>query len=322
MRAAVAVAQNATRPLSGLRLMDVPEPEEKEGWARVRVKAATLNPHDIWTLRGIGHPPERIPMIMGCDASGVLDDGREVIVFPVIADAVRGHGDETFDPDRAVLSETIDGGLAEVVSVPSRNLVPKPSWLSFEESASVGVVWATAYRMLFTRAAIKAGDRILVQGASGGVAGAAISLAAAAGACVYATARTPEKREYALRLGAHQAFAPGARIPERVDTVVETVGEATWKHSLRAVRPGGTVVIAGAASGAMPDADLRRIFYKQLSIVGSTMCTRSEFDDLLRMMHVTGLRPSIDSIIGFEDIHAGYARLDNGQARGKIVVRF
>lgn len=321
MRAALALTQSSPDPLSGLALTDIPEPVAKPGWTRVRLRAASLNPHDIWTLRGVGHPAERLPIVLGCDGAGVTEDGRDVIIHAVLGDATRGHGDETFDPARAVLSETINGTLADYVLVPDENLVDKPDWLTFEEAATLGAVWATAYRMLFTRARIRPGDRVLVQGASGGVAGAAIRLASAAGALVFATARTEEKRRHALRLGARQAFSPGEILPERADVVVETVGEATWKHSLRAVRPGGTIVIAGATTGGMPPADLQRIFYKQLSIIGSVMCTRSEFDGLIRMLETTGVRPSIDSVIDFDDIPSGYQRLMDGAVLGKIVVR-
>lgn len=321
MRAAVAVAQHPDRPLDGLVLRETAIPAPPAGWTRVRLRAASLNPHDVWSLRGVGHPPERIPMILGVDGAGVTDDGREVVLYPVLGSADRGHGDETFDPDRAVLSETIDGTLADYIVVPDENVVDKPAWLGFEDAAALGAVWATAYRMLFSRAHVTAGTRVLVQGASGGVAGAAIQLAAAAGATVYATARTAAKRQYALDLGATGALEPGARVPDRVDVVVETVGEATWAHSLRALRPGGTIVIAGATTGGMPPADLQRVFYKQLSIVGSVMCTRAEFVAMLAMLERTGLRPSIDSIIGFGDIPAGYQKLIDGDVRGKIVVR-
>ncbi|SDL36813.1 zinc-binding dehydrogenase [Microbacterium azadirachtae] len=319
MRAAVAVAQNPDDALAGLELKEWPEPGPREGWTRVRVKAASLNPHDTWTLRGVGHPAERIPIVLGCDGAGVTDDGREVVIHPVFGDALRGDGDQTLDPQRALLSETMNGTLADYLLVPDQMIVPKPGSLSFAEAACLGVTWGTAYRMLFTRAGLRAGDRVLVQGASGGVASAAIALASAAGARVYATARSEQKRAFALECGAVGAFEPGARLPERVDVVVETVGEATWAHSLRALRPGGTVVIAGATTGGMPPAELQRIFYQQLSIVGSTGCTRTEFESLLRLLDTTGVRPHVEEI-GFTDIPNGFRRLLDGDVLGKIVV--
>lgn len=320
MLAAVAVSQNPDDPLSGLELKEVPTPEAAPGWTRVRVKASSLNMHDVWTLRGIGHDPKNIPIILGCDVAGVTDDGREVVVYPVIADPDAGFGDETLDPNRALLSERHDGGFAEYIVVPDRCLVDKPRHLSFEEAACLPVAWSTAYRMLFTQAGIKAGDRVLVQGAGGGVAGAAIALAAAAGATVYATSRTEEKRGLALELGAHAAFESGARLPERVDVVIETVGAATWAHSLRCLRPGGAIVIAGTTSGTSPEADLGRIFYQQLRILGSTGSTRHETVAMLRMLEATGLRPRIDRTVPLARIHDGFQAMIDGDTAGKIVV--
>jgi NADPH:quinone reductase-like Zn-dependent oxidoreductase len=320
MRAAVAVSQHPDDPLSSLVVKDVPDPLPPAGWTRVRVKAAALNLHDVWTLRGVGHSPENIPIVLGCDAAGVTEDGLEVIVHPVLGDPAAGGGDVTLDPGRSLLSETIDGAFAEYLIVPTENLVPKPPWLTFEEAAALPVAWGTAYRMLFTRGNLKAGDRVLVQGSSGGVASAAIALASAAGARVYATGRSEAKRAYAIECGATESFDSGARLPERVDLVIETVGEATWAHSLRALRPGGTLVIAGATAGSNPPADLSRIFYLQQRIIGSTGCTHSEFDDLLRMMDVTGVRPRIDRVVPLEDIKSGFEALMNGDVMGKIVV--
>jgi len=320
MLAAVAVAQNAADPLSCLKLQDVPVPEAPAGWTRVKVKASSLNMHDVWTLRGIGHDPKNIPIVLGCDVAGVTDDGREVVVYPVIADPDAGFGDETLDPNRALLSERHDGGFAEYIVVPDRCIVDKPAALSFEEAACLPVAWSTAYRMLFTQAGIKAGDRVLVQGAGGGVASAAIALAAAAGATVYATSRTEAKRKLALELGAHEAFETGARLPQRVDAVIETVGEATWAHSLRCLRPGGTIVIAGATSGTSPEADLGRVFYQQLRILGSTGSTRHETVAMLRMLESTGLRPHIGRVLPLERIHEGFQAMIDGDVAGKIVI--
>lgn len=321
MRAAVATSQDYDAPLSGLELREWPDPEPRPGWARVRLRAASLNQHDLWTLRGVGHPAERIPIVLGCDGAGVTDDGREVVIHPVHGDADRGGGDVTLDPERALMSETMDGTLAEYVLVPERMLVDKPASLGFAEAACLGIAWGTAYRMLFTRGGVRAGSRVLVQGANGGVGSAAIALASAAGARVYATARTEEKRVFARECGAALALEPGARLPERVDVVIETVGEATWSHSLKSLRPGGAVVIAGATSGSMPPADLSRVFYQQLSVVGSTGCTLSEFQALLRTIDATGVRPRFE-MIRFDQLREGFERLLAGEVAGKIVVEF
>lgn len=318
--AATAISQSATDPLSGLVLRDVPDPLPEPGWSRVRVVASSLNMHDLWTLRGVGHPPERLPIILGCDAAGYDEDGNEVIVHPVLGDPDAGRGDETLDPNRALLSERHDGSFAEYLVVPDRNLVPKPAWLSFDEAACLPVAWTTAYRMLFTQARITAGDRVLVQGAGGGVASAAIKLAVAAGAVVYATSRGEAKRAEALSWGARAALATGERLPERVDVVIETVGEATWSHSLKSLRPGGTVVIAGATSGANPPADLNRVFYHQQRVIGSTGCTRSELVAMLRLLEATGTRPVIDRTLPLTDIHKGLQLMIDGGLVGKLVL--
>lgn len=320
MRAAVAVSQNFDDPLSGLALMQMPEPEPTEGWIKVKVRATSINMHDLWTLRGVGHDPKNIPIILGCDVAGVTDGGREVIVYPVIADAEAGDGDETLDPRRALLSEEHHGGFAEYLLVPERCVLDKPGSLSFEEAACLPVAWSTAYRMLFTQGALKPGDRVLVQGAGGGVASAAISLAAAAGATVYATSRSQTNRDLALELGAAEVFESGERLPERVDLVIETVGEATWAHSLRCLKPGGAIVIAGATSGTSPEADLGRIFYQQLRVIGSTGSTRQETQDMLRFVETKGLRPKIDRVLALEEIHAGVQAMLDGNISGKIVI--
>ncbi|MFD6822006.1 zinc-binding dehydrogenase [Streptomyces sp. NPDC060085] len=320
MLAASVVAQSAANPLAGLVVGDVPRPTPQPGWSVVRVVSSSLNMHDVWTLRGVGHPPERLPIVLGCDAAGYDEDGNAVIVHPVIADADAGLGDETLDPGRALLSEQHNGALAEFLAVPTRNLIPKPTWLTFDEAACLPVAWGTAYRMLFTQAKVRAGDRVLVQGAGGGVASAAIKLAKAAGAVIYATSRSAGKRQQAESWGARKAVSPGERLPERVDIVIETVGEATWPHSLKSLRPGGTLVIAGATSGTNPPADLGRIFYLQQRILGSTGCTRSELVSLLKLMDATGLRPVIDHALPLMEIRKGFQLMIDGQLTGKLVI--
>jgi NADPH:quinone reductase-like Zn-dependent oxidoreductase len=320
MLAAIAISQSATDPLSGLVLGDILKPEPRPGWSTVRVVSSSLNMHDLWTLRGVGHPPERLPIVLGCDAAGYDENGNEVLVHPVIADPDAGLGDETLDPGRALLSEQHHGAFAEYLAVPTRNLIPKPSWLTFDEAACLPVAWGTAYRMLFTRAGIRAGDRVLVQGAGGGVASAAIKLAVAAGAVVYATSRSEDKRRQAESWGARKAVPTGERLPERVDVVIETVGEATWSHSTKSLRPGGTIVIAGATSGKNPPADLGRIFYLQQRLLGSTGCTRSELVSLLKLMDATGLRPVIDRTLPLDEIHKGFQLMIDGRLTGKLVI--
>jgi NADPH:quinone reductase-like Zn-dependent oxidoreductase len=319
MFAVTATSIDAENPLAGLTLGEVPDPEIPEGWALVTLHAAALNHHDIWSLKGVGLRPEQLPMILGCDGSGVDADGNEVIVHAVIADPDAGDGDETLDPRRSLLSERFPGTLAEKIAVPRRNLIPKPSSLTFEEAACLPTSWLTAYRMLFTRAGLRPGDTVLVQGAGGGVSTAAIALARAAGLRVWATSRSEAKRARALELGAHATFAPDERLPERVDAVIETVGRATWASSIRAVRPGGVVVVSGATTGDDPSADLTKVFFLQRSVIGSTMGTRGELQRLVSMVDATGLRPVIDSVRPLSEARSGFAEMLEGEQFGKIV---
>jgi len=320
MRAAYASALNPDAPLDGLVIGERPEPEPQPGWTTVRVKAASLNHHDLWTLRGVGIKESQLPMILGGDAAGIdTATGQEVVVHSVIS-AEDWFGDETLDPGRSLLSEKHQGALAELVTVPTRNLLPKPAELSFAEAACLPTAWLTAYRMLFVNSGLRPGQTVLVQGATGGVASACIGLARAAGLRVWATARTEAKQATALDLGAHQAFDSGARLPERVDAVLETVGAATWSHSVKSLRPGGRIVISGATSGAMPPAELNRIFFLQLQVIGSTMGTRAELGELISFLQATGLRPRIDRTLPLEQMADGLAAMQAGELVGKIVI--
>lgn len=320
MRAAYAASLDAENPLAGLVVGDRPEPTAEPGWSLVRVKAVSLNHHDLWTLRGVGITSDRLPMILGCDAAGIdTATGDEVVVHSVIS-GPGWTGDETLDPRRSLLSERHQGSLAELVAVPSANLIRKPAELSFAEAACLPTAWLTAYRMLFVNSGLRPGQTVLVQGATGGVASACIMLARTAGLRVWATARTEEKRAVACELGAHEAFESGARLPDRVDAVLETVGAATWSHSLKSLRPGGRLVISGATSGAMPPAELNRIFFLQLQVIGSTMGTRAELADLLRLLVSTGLRPPIDRTLPLAQVADGLAAMESGSLVGKIVI--
>src|ERR671933_1502413 len=319
MLAAYAARVDPDDPLAALEVGERPAPEVPEGWDRVGVGGRSLNHHDLWSLRGVGLPADRLPMILGCDAAGIADDGSEVVVHAVIGDP-DFRGDETTDPKRSLLSERYQGTFADEVVVPRRNLVPKPASLSWEEAACLPTAWLTAYRMLFTQSGLRPGDTVLVQGAAGGVATALIRLGSAAGFRVWVTSRHEDRQAKALELGADQAFASGARLPERVDAVMETVGAATWSHSLRSLRPGGTVVISGATSGPDPQAtELNRIFFLQLRVIGSTMGTRDELELLIRFLERTGVRPLVDTVLPLEQAHDGFAKLAAGDVVGKIV---
>jgi NADPH:quinone reductase-like Zn-dependent oxidoreductase len=316
MRAVYASAINADDPLAGLAIGEL-APEVPDDWVRVQVRASALNHHDLWSLRGVGLSAEQLPMILGCDAAGVDPDGNEVVVHAVIADA--DVPDETLDAKRSLLSEKYPGTLAESVAVPRRNLVPKPPELSFADAACLPTAWLTAYRMLRVRGRLPDGGSVLVQGAGGGVATAAVVLGVALGARVYATSRDAGKRERVAALGA-TALEPGARLPERVDVVIETVGAPTFDHSLKCAKPGGRIVVSGATAGYLATVDLRRVYFLQLELVGSTMGTRDELAALLALAVGRNLRPVVDSVYGFSEARAAFEHLAKGDVFGKIVL--
>jgi NADPH:quinone reductase-like Zn-dependent oxidoreductase len=319
MFAVYAESFSSDEPLNGLVVGERPDPDVPDGWTTVTVKAAALNHHDLWSLKGVGLKDDALPMILGCDAAGLDEDGNPVVVHAVISDP-SWRGDETFDPKRSLLSERYQGTFADKVAVPKANLVPKPESLSFEEATCLPTAWLTAYRMLYTQGGLKAGDSVLVQGAGGGVATALITLARAAGLKVLATSRDGAKRQRALEIGAHEVFEAGERLPVKVDAVMETVGRATWSHSIRALRPGGAIVISGTTSGPqLDDAELTRIFFLQLRVIGSTMGTSTELASLVNLLDSTGTRPLIDRTLPMDQARDGFVAMADGDVFGKIV---
>jgi NADPH:quinone reductase-like Zn-dependent oxidoreductase len=319
MFAAYAARIDRDQPLNGLELGERPAPEVRPGWTTVNVKAASLNHHDLWSLRGVGLAEESLPMILGCDAAGTDADGNDVVLHSVIGQA--GHGVGPGEKP-SILTERYQGSFAEQVTVPAWNVLPKPKELTFEEAACLPTAWLTAYRMLFTNAGVRPGESVLVQGAGGGVATAAIVLGAAAGLRVFATSRDESKRRRAEELGAEAAFGTGERLPHRVDAVLETVGAATWSHSVRSLRPGGTLVISGATSGFHPErTELNRIFFLELRIVGSTMGSKEELASLLSFCAAKGVRPVIDSTLPLDRAREGFAKMAAGGLFGKVVLK-
>jgi NADPH:quinone reductase-like Zn-dependent oxidoreductase len=309
--AAYAAGFNDADPLAELVTGEVAEPEPPEGWVVVDIAASALNHHDLWSLRGVGLKAEQLPMILGCDAAGTDPDGNEVVVYSVVADPATGR--------TSILSEQFPGTVAERVAVPRASLVPKPAELSFAEAACLPTAWLTAYRMLTTVGGVGKGGTVLIQGAGGGVATAAIAIGAALGATVYATSRDATKRERAEALGA-KTFESGARLPERVDCVIETVGEATFDHSMKSLRPGGRLVVSGATSGHLPKLDLRRLFALQLSVIGTSMGSPDELAGLLELCATTGMRPIIDSVYPLREARAAFTHLRDGDVFGKVVL--
>jgi NADPH:quinone reductase-like Zn-dependent oxidoreductase len=312
MRAAYASTAKPDEPLAALTVGDLPEPRNPDGWVTVDVRASSLNHHDIWSLRGVGLPSDRLPMILGCDASGVDPDGNEFVVYPVVPDSTDPRG-------LSLLSERYPGTLAERVSVPRENLIPKPVGMSFLDAACMPTAWLTAFHMLTASGRVDEAESVLVQGAGGGVATAAVVLANALGKRVYATSREAWKRERIAALGA-TALENGARLPERVDVVIESVGAPTFDHSMKSSKPGARIVVCGATAGHQATVDLRRVFAMRLEILGSTMGTPTELAALLDLMVSKGIRPVIDSTYGFTAVADAFARLNSGEVFGKVAI--
>lgn len=345
MRAASAVKLGGDMPLDNLVVGDRPKPEPGPGEVRVRVMAASLNHHDLFTLRGIVGYPIVPPRILGCDASGVVDSygpdrpagspdpGSDVVLYPVTqcgrCPACAG-ADAMLCRRFTMLSDgDLEGSFAEFVVMPARSAVPKPAGLSYAESTCLGVAYLTAYRMLFVKARLRPGQSALVQGAGGGLAIAAIQLASAAGVRVIASSRSAAKLEAVKKFGARDVVLAGRDAAKAVlgltggdgvDAVIDSVGEPNWATSLRAVKQGGAIVVAGATGGPNPPADLSRIFWRQISVLGSTMGTLSEFVRLLGFVELSGIRPPIDSTYPLSDIRTAFERLERGEQLGKIVI--
>jgi NADPH:quinone reductase-like Zn-dependent oxidoreductase len=313
MRAVYAKAFNDEDPLAALEVGDRSEPAyPADDWVCVELRASALNHHDLWSLRGVGLRPEQLPMILGSDGVGIGPDGAEVVINSVVLEPPQG-------PQWSILSEYYPGTLAERVTVPVQNLVPKPPQLSFADAACLPTAWLTAYRMLTTKGRLREGGSVLVQGAGGGVATAAVVLAVALGARVYATSRDPAKRERVAALGA-TALESGARLPERVDVVIETVGAATFEHSMKCVDRAGRIVVSGATAGHFVQLNLRRVFAHQLEILGSSMGTPEELRELLALCVERGIRPVIAAEYGLSEVRAAFERLHSGDVFGKIVI--
>jgi zinc-binding alcohol dehydrogenase/oxidoreductase len=308
-----------------LRYEDVPDPVAAPGEVLVRLRAASLNHLDVWTRKGLPSVPK--PRILGADGAGTvealgegvsgLEPGQPVVINPGIEHDGVIH----------VIGEHTQGVHAELAAIPAANVYPLREGLSFEQAAAFPLVYETAYRMLVTRAALQEGEWVLIWGIGGGVATAAFRLAQALGARTIVTSGSDEKLARAAELGAdatvnHTAGDVVATVKETtgkgVDVVVETVGEATWKRTLDAARPGGRVVVCGATSGPNPPAALHRLWWKQLDLLGSTMGTRADFEGAYELV-AAGATPVIDSVLPLAEARAAHERLEAGEQFGKIV---
>jgi NADPH:quinone reductase-like Zn-dependent oxidoreductase len=302
-----------------LRYEDAPDPEPGSDDVLIQLRAASVNRLDLWVRRGLPSVPK--PRILGADGAGIDDSGQRVVINPGLE-----HGDRI-----TVLGEHTDGTHAELIAVPRSNVYPIPEHVSFEEAAAFPLVFETVYRMLVTRAGLQAGEWVLVWGAGSGIGTAALVIARALGARVIATSSSDAKLELARGLGAEAVVnhAEGdvvAAVKEATggpgaDVVVEHVGEATWQASLQAARVHGRIAVCGATSGPNPKASLHRIWWKQLTVLGSTMGTNADFEGAYELVASGRARPVIDSVFRLAEARAAHERMESGDHFGKIVLR-
>jgi NADPH:quinone reductase-like Zn-dependent oxidoreductase len=300
-----------------LRYEDAPDPEPRDGEVLVELRAASLNHLDVWIRKGLPSVPK--PRILGADGAGVIAGTDErVVINPGIIEDGQMH----------IVGETRDGTHAELVAVPRAYLHPIPGDLSFEEAAAFPLVFETAYRMLVARARLQEGEWVLIWGIGGGVATAAMSIAKALGAHVIVTSSSDRKLERAKELGAdavanHETADVVAAVKEATGggahVVVDDVGEATWKRTLDAARPEARIVVCGATTGPNPPAALHRVWWKQLSILGSTMGTPEDFRGAYDLIAAGKARPVVDAVLPLAEARAGHERLEAGEQLGKIV---
>lgn len=312
------------------RYGEIADPAVGPDDVRVRPVASALNHMDLWVTKG--KPRPHLPHIPGCDVAGVVEAvgsqvtsvvvGDEVVVNPAVSplDMVVAHGDDApMYPGFQIVGEQRWGGHAELLTVPARNVLPKPVGRSWAECAAFPLATLTAYRML-RRARLAMGESVLIVGIGGGVSMAALALAKAMGATVYGTSRDPETRRRAVEAGAEAAFASDEDWPVRCEVVVESVGPATWDRSIRALLPGGRMVVCGGTSGPVVEVNLPRLFFKQHEIIGSTMGGYGEFERVTTLLG-QGLPVAVDLEVPIGEYPRALERLAEGRQVGKVVLR-
>jgi len=302
-----------------LRYEEAPDPVAGPGEVLIELRAASLNHLDIWVRRGLPSVPK--PRILGADGAGIRrDTGERVVINPGLE-----HGDVI-----TVIGEHTDGTHAELIAAPETNVHPIPDSLSFEDAAAFPLVFETAWRMLVTKAALQRDEWVLIWGIGGGVATASLAIVKALGARAIVTSSSDEKLSRARELGAdgtvnHATEDVAAQVKELseggVHVVVETVGADTWQTSLGVARPAGRVCVCGATSGPNPPANLHRMWWKQLTIYGSTMGTRADFAAVYDLVASGRAKPVIDKVFPLSEARAAHERLEAGKQLGKIVLR-
>ena len=327
-----------------VRLGDLPDPEPEPGHVRVRIVTAALNHLDLWVRRGIPGIDLAFPHVLGADGAGVVDAvgpdagpvsiGDEVYIQPgLFCDRCEFclQGEESMCIRFRLLGEHVPGTLAELVVVPAVNVHRKPRGLDWAPAAAFPLAYQTAWRLLLTAGGLQAGESVLIHGVGGGVASAALQIAKYAGAYVFVTSSSPKKLDRAIRLGADVAIDyTRENVPDRirdltarrgVDLVVDNVGQATWRDSIECVRRGGRIATCGATTGNDAITPINRVYWKHISIHGSTMANRREFRRIARLVEGRRIEPLIDAEIPLEDAPAALDRMEQGEQFGKIVIR-
>lgn len=307
-------------PLSALEIGEQPEPAVREGWVRVKVSHASLNRHDLFTLRGITAHPEGIsfPMILGNDGVGTLDDGTPIVIYPMMGSG-DWRDDETLDPGWHIFSEFVPGTFADYLAMPRRNAVPLPAGISALHASVLGTAWLTAYRALFTKSGLRPGQTLLVQGSSGGMATALIQLGRAAGFEVWTTSRNEEGRTLAEKLGAHRTFTSNEELPHKVQAVVDNIGPASWAQSIASVARGGTIVITGGTTGFDVSLPLLPVISEQITVRGSIMGTLQDMKDMVTFIAASNITPEIGLVLPMEQAAEGFRAMWEGRTQGKTV---
>jgi NADPH:quinone reductase-like Zn-dependent oxidoreductase len=307
-------------PLAALRIGEQPDSDIPEGWVRVKISHASLNRHDIFTLQGISGHPEGItyPIILGNDAAGFLDDGTPVVIYPMMG-SDDWRGDETLDPKWHIPSEFIHGTFADYTVIPKRNAITLPKSLSPLHASVLGTAWLTAYRALFTKSGLQAGDTVLIQGATGGMATALIQLGRAAGFEIWTTSRSEEGRAQAKALGAHQAFRSNEPLPRKVPAVIDNIGADSWAHSMSSLARGGTLVTVGGTTGFDMALNLLPVIADQLTITGSIMGTLDDMKNMMNLIAQAEIKPEIGAVLPMERADEAFRAMWEGRTRGKTV---
>jgi NADPH:quinone reductase-like Zn-dependent oxidoreductase len=330
-------------PIENLEYADVPAPTPGPNEVLVRVRAVALNHLDLFVRQGIPGINLEFPHIGGCDIAGEIEavgvavegwrEGERVVINPSLSCGeceFCSMGEDSLCVRYRIIGEHTRGGAAEYIAVPSANLFRIPDDYPFEQAAAAPLVYMTAWRSLITQGRLQAGQSVLILGAGGGVATAAIQIARLVGAKVYATSRDAAKREQALKLGAHEVLDSNEDFSKElwrrtnkrgVDLVLENVGAATWDRALRSVVKGGRVVVYGATSGPQVQLDLRQLFWKQYAIIGATMANRREFNTVMRLVFwERQLQPVVDRVLPLAQIRQAHHALEGGEQFGKIVL--